>query len=166
MKGTHSYQLALRWTGNNGSGTTSYRAYRRDHEVHAPGKPVLAGSSDPAFRGDPRRWNPEELLVASLAQCHMLWYLHLAATAGVVVVEYTDNATGTMIEDEDGGGQFSQVVLRPMVTVAELQMAARADSLHDDVPAKCFINRSVNFPVHHRPQTWISDQAVSPNRMH
>ena len=91
----------------------------------------------------------------------MLWYLHLAATTGVVVVEYTDNATGTMIEDEDGGGQFSQVVLRPTVNVAELQMAAQADSLHDEVHAKCFIDRPVNFPVHHRPQTWGSPIRLS-----
>lgn len=113
VAGTHSYDLSLHWTGNRGSGTSGYRAYSRDHEVQLPGKPTIAGSADPAFRGDPERWNPEELLVASLSQCYMLWYLHLATTAGAVVTAYTDTPTGTMVEDHDGGGQFTKVVLPP-----------------------------------------------------
>lgn len=156
MPSTHGYELSLRWMGDLGSGTSGYRAYSRDHEVHAPGKPVIAGSADPAFRGDPQRWNPEELLVASLSQCHMLWYLHIAATAGVVVTAYTDTPTGTMNEDRTGGGQFSEVVLRPAVTVADAAMRERAHALHDYVGAKCFIARSVNFPVHHEPATLIA----------
>lgn len=149
MPGTHQYELSLRWTGNRGSGTSGYRDYDRTHEVHAPGKPVIAGSSDPAFRGEPDRWNPEELLVAALSQCHLLWYLHLAAVAGVVVTDYTDTPTGTMAEDSDGGGRFTEVVLRPVVTVAEASMCDRAAALHADAHAKCFIARSVNFPVRH-----------------
>ena len=157
MPTTHSYELSLRWTGNRGSGTSSYRAYGRDHEVSGEGKLILPGSSDPAFRGDPARWNPEELLVASLSQCHLLWYLHLATTAGVVVTEYTDTPLGEMVEDADGGGQFTRVVLRPAVTVAEESMCERAQALHGDVEAVCFISRSVNFPVHHEPSTGVID---------
>lgn len=151
MTSTHSYELSLRWTGDRGSGTNGYRTYSRDHEVHVTGKPTIVGSADPAFRGDPQRWNPEELLVASLSQCHMLWYLHLAATSGVVVVAYTDTPIGMMIEDDDGGGQFTRVVLRPSVTVADAAMAQRAQALHDEAEAKCFIARSVNFPICHEP---------------
>src|ERR1700750_1746367 len=99
---THRYTTQLRWTGNLGPGTASYRGYTRDHELSAPGKPTLPGSSDPAFRGDASRYNPEELLVASLSSCHMLWYLHLCSEAGVVVTDYTDSATGTMAETTDG----------------------------------------------------------------
>ena len=151
MSATHSYELSLRWTGNTGAGTSSYRAYGRQHEISAPGKPVIAGSSDPAFRGDKERWNPEELLVAALSQCHMLSYLHLAASAGIVVTAYTDSPSGTMNENQDGSGEFSEVVLRPVVTVADASMCERAEALHDDAEKLCFIARSVNFPVHHRP---------------
>jgi organic hydroperoxide reductase OsmC/OhrA len=152
MAGTHRYEVTVRWTGDNGSGTSDYRGYRRDHEIHGAGKPVIPGSSDPAFRGEAGRWNPEELLVAALSQCHMLWYLHLCATAGVVVTGYADTAAGTMTMDPaGGGGQFTEVVLRPAVTVADPSMTGRAQALHDEVGALCFIARSVSFPVRHEP---------------
>lgn len=148
---THRYEIAVAWTGNDGSGTTGYRAYRRDHEIAAPGKPSIAGSSDPAFRGDPARWNPEELLVASLSACHMLWYLHLASDAGIVVIDYSDAPVGTMVETPDGGGHFSEVVLHPAVTIrgGDAALAAR---LHHDAHAKCFVASSMNFPVRCEPQ--------------
>lgn len=152
MLDTHSYELSLQWQGNRGQGTTGYRDFGREHEVRAPGKPPLAGSADPSFRGDPERWNPEELLVAALAQCHMLWFLHLAAVAGVVVTDYTDTPNGTMRMSSDGGGQFTEVVLRPVVTVVDPSMADKASGLHEDANAKCFIARSVNFPVRHEPE--------------
>jgi organic hydroperoxide reductase OsmC/OhrA len=148
---THHYTLTVTWTGNRGAGTTGADTYNRDHVIAAAGKPDLPGSADPSFRGDPTRWNPEELLVASLSQCHMLWYLGLAAAAGVVVVDYRDEPTGTMTEHPDGAGEFTEVVLRPTVTVAEAAMAERAAALHARAHAKCFVARSVNFPVHHRP---------------
>lgn len=152
MAVTHRYETTVRWTGDAGSGTSDYRGYRRDHEVHGDGKPTILGSSDPAFRGDPARWNPEELLVASLAQCHMLWYLHLCATAGVVVTGYADTSVATMAMDATGGGgQFTEVILRPVVTVADPSMADQARALHDEVGALCFIARSVSFPVRHEP---------------
>jgi organic hydroperoxide reductase OsmC/OhrA len=152
MAGAHRYELTVRWTGNTGAGTSGYRSYSRDHEVLGAGKPVIAGSSDPAFRGDAARWDPEELLVAALAQCHMLWYLHLCATAGVVVTEYSDGASGTMALDASGGGgQFTEVVLRPAVTVADPSMTDKARALHGEIGALCFIARSVNFPVRHEP---------------
>jgi organic hydroperoxide reductase OsmC/OhrA len=109
----HRYQATITWTGNLGAGTAGHRSYSRDHEVSGKGKPVLPGSSDPAFRGDPKRWNPEELLVAALSQCHMLWFLNLCAANGIVVISYTDDAQGTMAEGGDGGGEFTTVTLRP-----------------------------------------------------
>ena len=146
---THHYHLELRWTGNDGTGTSTYRAYRRDHELGAPGKAAIAGSSDPHFRGDAARWNPEELLVASLAACHQLWYLHLCAEAGVIVTAYEDRPEGVMQESADGGGQFTHVVLRPSVTIAAGSSRERALALHEKAHALCFIARSVNFPVAH-----------------
>ncbi len=156
MSTDHSYGLSLRWTGNTGSGTSSYRAYSRDHEVYGAGKPVIVGSSDPVFRGDQSRWSPEELLVSSLSQCHMLWYLHLAATAGIVVTAYSDSPVGTMSENPDGSGQFREVLLRPEVTIAHGAMRERAALLHDDVENMCFVARSVNFPVRHEPVTVVA----------
>jgi organic hydroperoxide reductase OsmC/OhrA len=153
---THRYQVEVAWTGNRGQGTTGYRAYDRTLEVRGRGKPPIPGSSDPVFRGDPERWNPEELLVASLSQCHMLSYLHLAAVAGVVVLAYADSAEGTMLERDDGGGRFTEVVLRPVVTVASAEMADKADGLHDRAHELCFIANSVNFPVRHQPTTTLA----------
>ena len=151
MARTHRYEVTVTWTGDRGEGTSGYRAYSRAHEVTAVGKPHIEGSSDPAFRGDPQRWNPEELLVASLSQCHMLWYLHLCAAGGVVVTGYVDRPVGTMAETADGGGHFVEVMLRPEVTVAAVEMTDRAVALHEQAHRMCFVANSVNFPVRHEP---------------
>jgi organic hydroperoxide reductase OsmC/OhrA len=140
----------VRWTGNQGSGTSGYRDYGRDNEVTADGRAAIAGSSDPAFRGDRSRWNPEQLLVVALSQCHMLWYLHLCADAGVVVTDYVDHAIGTMTETTDGG-HFREVVLRPEINVASAPMIDDATRLHADANRACFMANSVNFPVRHEP---------------
>ena len=143
----HIYSIQVTWTGNLGQGTSSYRAYARDHDIVSAGKPTIPGSADPAFRGDRTRYNPEDLLVASLSACHMLWYLHLAAEAGVVVVDYADQAGGVMLETEAGGGSFTSVVLRPTVTVLPGADLALAAHLHTRAHELCFIANSVNFPV-------------------
>lgn len=156
----HRYAVSVTWTGNRGTGTSGFRAYDRDHDVAADGRPVIAASSDPAFNGDPARWNPELELVAALSQCHMLWYLHLCAVAGVIVTSYTDNADGTMTEADDGGGRFTEVVLRPRVAIASPDMAVTAASLHEEAHAKCFIASSVNFPVRHEPVITIAGPAA------
>ena len=146
----HRYNTRLTWTGKAGS-IASFRNHIRAYQISSPGKPDIAGSSDPVFRGDARRWNPEDMLVASLSACHKLWYMGLCATAGIVVLAYEDNAEGVMLEDPSGSGQFSQITLRPVVTVAAGSDRDRALSLHDVASEKCFIARSVNFPVLHEP---------------
>ncbi|ACB95323.1 OsmC family protein [Beijerinckia indica] len=153
----HRYEVRLRWSGNRGSGTASYGSYGRSHELHVPDKPAILGSADLAFRGEVDRWNPEELLVGSLSACHQLWYLHLCADAGIVVVAYEDQAEGLMIEDADGTGRFSQVVLRPCVTIARGSDSAQALKLHHEANAKCFIARSMNFPVLHEPTVSMTE---------
>ncbi len=160
MAPEHSSATRLQWTGNHGTGTSSYRDYGRDHQVSAPDKHVIEGSSDRVFRGDPSRWNPEELLTAALSQCHLLAYLHLCATNGVVVIGYTDEASGTM-RTHDGTGEFTEVVLRPRVEVAGAAMIEPALRLHDDAHAACFIARSVAFPVRHEPQAVVAGCAAS-----
>jgi len=156
MDKRHTYSIRLDWTGNEGSGTSSYRAYSRSHELGAPGKPTIAGSSDPSFMGNPARWNPEELLVASLAACHQLWYLHLCADAGIVVQEYGDNASGVMVEQPDGAGQFESITLRPHVKLAPGSDEHLARQLHDEAAKMCFIARSVSFRVDHEPSFEIA----------
>ena len=152
MSKLHTYRTTVRWTGDLGTGTSSYRAYSRSHAIEAPGKAAIAGSSDPAFRGDAAAWNPEELLVASLSTCHQLWYLHLAAVNGIVVKSYVDTAEGTMSEEADGGGRFTRVVLRPQVTIAPGGDAQKARALHREAHEKCFVANSVNFPVECVPE--------------
>jgi organic hydroperoxide reductase OsmC/OhrA len=147
----HHYSIALEWTGNRGTGTSDYRSYGRDHVVTAEGKHEVAGSSDRAFHGDIDRWNPEELLLSALSQCHLLSYLHVAASHGVVVTAYSDAAVGTMVQTADGGGHFASVTLRPVVTVASEEMVEQALALHREASTKCFIAASVNFPVLHEP---------------
>jgi organic hydroperoxide reductase OsmC/OhrA len=143
----HAYQLQVCWTGNHGEGTKSYKSYGRDYAIESTGKPRIEGSSDPAFRGDANRYNPEELLVASLSSCHMLWYLHLCSVNGVVVLGYEDLASGTMEESGDGSGTFVWVELNPAVTIASGSDPAKALALHEEAHRNCFIAKSVNFPV-------------------
>ncbi|MFD1625571.1 OsmC family protein [Azospirillum griseum] len=153
----HRYRVRLDWTGNQGTGTSGYRAYSRDHSLSAGSKAPIAASSDPAFRGDPARWNPEELLVGALSSCHQLWYLHLCATSGVTVTAYEDDADGVMAEQPDGAGQFTAVTLRPRVTVASGSDVEKARALHHEAAEKCFIARSVNFPVAHEPVILVAE---------
>jgi organic hydroperoxide reductase OsmC/OhrA len=153
MAKTHYYSVVVEWTGNTGAGTSGYRNYERRHEISAgTGKPSIPGSSDPVFRGDATRWSPEELLVASISACHKLWYLHLCADAGIVVLAYIDHAEGVMEETTDGSGCFKRVILRPRVTVAAGCDIEKARGLHESAHAKCFIARSVNFPVLHEAE--------------
>lgn len=159
----HHYNAAIVWTGNTGSGTSDYRSYTRNHNINIGGKPTITASSDPAFRGDPSRHNPEELLVSALSSCHMLWYLHLCAVNNVVVTAYEDRATGVMEENADGSGQFIGVSLNPIVTVQHAEMVERAYSLHEDATHKCFIARSVNFDVHHKPRVLV-DEGVTQDQ--
>lgn len=155
MKDLHEYRIGIEWTGNRGTGTSGYRAYGRELLIRAAGKAALEGSADPTFHGDRDRWNPEELLVSALAQCHMLSYLHMAVRAGVVVTAYTDDAIGVM-RQRGVGGAFEEVVLRPRVTVAEAQMVDAARAAHADASDACFIANSVNFPVRHEPEIVIA----------
>lgn len=152
MAKEHAYSVTVTWTGNLGEGTSSYRAYSRDHVIASGDKPPLPGSSDPAFRGDPTRYNPEDLLVAAVSACHMLWYLHLCAVRRLRVLDYVDEASGVMQEEPDGGGRFTRILLRPRITLAEGADLVLAHALHDEAHAKCFIANSVNFPIEHHPE--------------
>ena len=157
---THSYDVRVAWTGNTGVGTAGYADYRRDTVTAAGDKDGLLGSSDPNFRGDPARWNPEELLLTSLSQCHLLWYLDLVARAGVVVTDYVDEPSATMVLNSDGSGQFQRVVLRPSVTITDPDDRSRALELHSRAHDMCFIARSVNFPVDCEPTVGVRQTGV------
>lgn len=156
MRLEHHYALEVEWLGNRGTGTSGYRDYGRQVVVRAEGKHEIAGSSDKPFHGDADRWNPEEFLLAGLAQCHLLSYLHVAVLRGVVVTAYVDNAVGTMRQTPDGGGHFTEVTLRPIVTVASADMVEDAREAHREASQKCFIANSVNFPVHHEPTIQVA----------
>ena len=158
MPKTHSYALTLTWTGNTGTGTSAYAAFERSSEVTAGDKAPLLASADPAFRGAPERWNPEELLIASLSQCHMLWYLVLCAKEGIVVTDYVDRPTGTMVETPDGGGHFEEVTLHPEVTISAGD-AGRAVALHERAHDLCFVANSVNFTVRAEPKITVAASA-------
>ncbi|MBO9471658.1 OsmC family protein [Endozoicomonas sp. G2_2] len=151
-KGEHNYSATVIWTGNSGEGTKHYRAFSRDHEITCGSKPTIKGSSDPAFRGDSSRYNPEELLLSSLSACHMLWYLHLCADSGITVSNYSDHAEGRMIETQNGSGHFEKVLLKPVVNIGTSDDKDLAKSLHDKAHSFCFIANSVNFDVRCEPE--------------
>lgn len=157
MSKHHNYNVKIEWTGNKGTGTSSYRAYERSHSIQVEGKPEILGSSDPAFRGDNTKHNPEDMLVASLSACHMLFYLHLCAEAGITVVEYVDNVSGTMEETPNGGGRFTEVILRPTVTITDKSRTEEANQLHHKANELCFIANSCNFPVRHEPSCQVEE---------
>ena len=148
----HHYEVRVEWLGNRGTGTSDYRSYGRENLVTAEGNPPIEGSADHYFHGTRERWNPEELLLAALSQCHMLSYLHVAAYHGIVVTAYEDDASGVMRQTHDGGGHFTSVTLNPVVTISagDPDLAQR---LHAEASAKCFIAASVNFPVLHVART-------------
>jgi organic hydroperoxide reductase OsmC/OhrA len=152
---SHSYNVNVQWTGNTGKGTESYRAYERAHEISVEGKKIIEASSDPSFRGDKSKYNPEEMFVASLSSCHMLWFLHVCSEASVIVLEYSDAAVGKMEESADGNGRFSEVILHPRVKVKESWMIEKIDSLHEKANAFCFIANSCNFPVKHEGSSFV-----------
>ncbi|PZU31889.1 MULTISPECIES: OsmC family protein [unclassified Microbacterium] len=147
--GEHRYLLRSEWTGNRGSGTSGYRDYDRSVSLLVDGKDPIVASADRPFRGDRAKWNPEDLLLGALSECHLLSYLHACVVAGVTVLEYTDEATGVMVEDGRGGGAFHEVVLHPRVVVAEAGMISAAEAAHAQAHEWCFIANSVNFPVRH-----------------
>src|SRR5690606_36510950 len=153
MEVKHEYSVKVTWTGNCGQGTSDYKSYNRDHVVSIESKSDILGSSDPAFRGDKTKHNPEELFVSSLSTCHMLWYLHLCAQWGVEVTETVDNAIGVKEEDSTGSGRYVKVTLQPMVTVTEASMISEANKMHKRTNELCFIANAVNFPVGHKPKT-------------
>lgn len=147
----HRFAVSVAWTGNRGEGTATYRGYGRDHEVSSPGVPTLLGSAHRTFHGHADRWNPELLLVAALSECHLLSYLHVCVRHDVVVTGYDDDATGSMRLNQDGSGEFTEVILRPRVTLADPAQADLANSLHEEAARLCFIARSVAFHVRHEP---------------
>jgi organic hydroperoxide reductase OsmC/OhrA len=152
MEKIHNYKLQVNWTGNRGTGTSAYRDYDRSHIITVDGKTDLPCSSDPAFLGDGTKYNPEELFLASLSSCHMLWFLHLCSDAGIIVNGYYDDATAIMKEEAGGGGHFVSATLNPVVTIKDKSQSEMANKLHDQAHRKCFIANSCNFPVLHKPK--------------
>jgi organic hydroperoxide reductase OsmC/OhrA len=155
MAKEHQYQTSLVWAGNKGSGTIDYRSYDRSYVISIDHKPDIQGSSDSTFLGDKTKHNPEDMLVSSLSSCHMLWYLHLCAQNGVVVLDYKDNAVGKMTEQADGSGFFTEVILHPVVTISDAGDTDKANALHEDANKMCFIAKSCNFPVRHEPSCLV-----------
>lgn len=152
MAKEHQYQATLTWAGNKGSGTMDYRSYDRSYIISIDHKPDIVGSSDSAFLGDKTKHNPEDLLLASLSSCHMLWYLHLCSQNEIIVMDYKDTPIGKMTENADGSGHFTEVTLNPVVVITDESQVEKANALHDDAHRMCFIANSCNFPIKHEPK--------------
>lgn len=152
MSNEHLYTLQLQWKGNLGKGTETYSGYSREYEFTVPGKDPIKGSADPAFRGDPTLYNPEELFLVSLASCHMLWFLHLCASAGLIIDNYVDEPRGYMNTGSNQNGRFTKVILQPRVTVIGESSPQSIQHLHQQAHEKCFIANSCNFPICVEPQ--------------
>jgi organic hydroperoxide reductase OsmC/OhrA len=157
MDKTHQYSLTVKWTGNNGQGTINYLSYGRSHTIIAKDRPDILCSADPVFRGDKTKYNPEDLFVASISGCHMLWYLHLCADAGIVVTDYIDNPVGILLEAPDGSGHFKEVILHPAVTITDKSKIDKANELHNEAHKFCFIASSCNFKILHEPTCTVAE---------
>jgi len=149
MSKTHHYTAQIAWTGAGDAGTKNYKSYERSYAVNIAGKTTIAGSADPAFRGDPSCHNPEDMLVASVSSCHMLWYLHLCSVSGVTVTSYVDTAEGIMEEDAQGSGRFTKIILRPTIKITTDSDKKIAEMAHVKANEMCFIANSLNCPVEH-----------------
>jgi organic hydroperoxide reductase OsmC/OhrA len=147
----HHYQISVAWIGNQGLGTQDYRSYERSHKISSEGKPDLMGSADPLFRGNASQWNPEELLIASLSACHMLWFLHLCSTRKIIVSEYTDTPTALLMIEASGDGLFKEAALNPLIVLTDVSRIEEARHLHEEAHQKCFIAKAINFPVKLNP---------------
>jgi len=147
----HDFTSRIVWTGNRGTGTSGYRAYDRNWSIEVPGRPVIHCSNDPLLGGNPDLPNPEDLLLSALSACHMLWYLHLASDAGIVVTAYEDSPVGVGETAPDGAGRFLSATLRPHARLRPGADLARAAAIHGEIHRVCFIARSVNFPVRIEP---------------
>ena len=155
---SHEYHTHIIWNGNLGDGTSSYAAYGRQYRIVIDGKPELAGSANPAFRGEPGKHDPEDLFLAAVASCHMLSYLALCARGGIRVVGYEDEASGTLVLNASGGGRFEEITLHPTVTIAEGD-AAHAAKLHETAHELCFIASSCSVPIRHEAKILVEATA-------
>ena len=155
MSKTHLFNAQIKWTGKTGSGTVNASAYKRNHTISIKDKVDILGCSASAFRGDDTKHNPEDLFISALSTCHMLWYLHICADNGIVITDYIDNVTGTMIEVPGGGGHFTEVTLHPIVTITDKTKIDLANALHSEANKKCFIANSSNFKITHHPTCLI-----------
>ena len=151
MAKLHDFVSSIIWTGNRGEGTRAYKGYDRTWDIALPCKDIIHCSNDPLLGGDPAKMNPEDLLISALSACHMLWYLHLASNAGIVVTDYRDDPIGHGETLPNGAGRFLAAVLRPKISVQEGADLGFATALHHKVHDFCFIARSVNFPVSYEP---------------
>jgi organic hydroperoxide reductase OsmC/OhrA len=151
MSTLHTYKSKIIWTGNTGMGTTDYKSYHRSHVISIENKADIQATSDPAFRGDKTKHNPEDLFLSSLSSCHMLWYLHLCSSAGIVLVAYEDTPIGIMEESDNGSGKFINVTLHPIVTITDISRIKEANALHQEANKMCFIANSCNFNISHEP---------------
>lgn len=154
---SHEYTSAVVWTGNRGEGTNNYRGYDRTWDIAVTGKEIVHCSNDPLLGGDPAKMNPEDLMISALSACHMLWYLHFASDAGIIVTSYKDRPVGCGVIEKGGAGRFAKAVLRPEITIRPGSDIKTATAIHHKIHSVCFIARSVNFPVSYEPEFIIAD---------
>ncbi|MBL0286511.1 MAG: OsmC family protein [Bacteroidetes bacterium] len=157
MSNKINYKLIMAWLGNEGTGTSGYKHYKRDFVVVGEGKPPISGSSDVHFLGDIEKYNPEEMLLMSVSSCHMLWFLHLCAVSDVVVSEYSDEPTGVLEIFADGGGKFSEITLRPIISIIGQPSIEQLNSLQEKANKLCFIANSLNIKINHEPGYFFTE---------
>jgi organic hydroperoxide reductase OsmC/OhrA len=143
MSQEHIFQTRVRWAGTQQAAPS---AYTRDMVVEPEGKAPILGSSSRRFRGDDARYNPEDLMLASLAECHILTYLSLAGAEGIRVQSLAVEVSGVLANVE-GKMRFREATLRARTQVESASDIERATQLHDGAHTGCFMSNSVNFPI-------------------
>ena len=141
----HEFSLRAEWNTTQSSPHPK-RGFLRDVVIQAEGPGELHGSAAKPFHGDPERWNPEQLMLAALVECHILSYLYVAGEAEIPVEKVSVRGELTL-DSGANGGQITGATLYPEVWVADAMLLPRARQLHEEAHRQCFIARSVNFPI-------------------
>ncbi len=157
IKAVHEFNTQIEWTGNTGLGTETYESYERDYTLSSEGKEQILCSSAAGFRGDTNKYNPEDLFIASLSSCHMLWYLHLCADNGIKVLSYIDATEAKLAVFLNGKGFFQSITLSPKVVVENPEHIQKAIALHQKANKMCFLANSLHFPIKHNPTVTAPD---------
>ena len=150
------FKVLTKWSSINKEDSLNTFSNLKTHRTYIENKEPLIISADKSFKGDKTKHNPEDLFLSALSSCHMMSYMYLCDKNNISLLNYTDEALGTLLVNEDGSGSFNSIVLYPIVTILDKNKIDLALSLHKEANRLCFIANSCKVPIVHKPQILIA----------